>query len=158
MLRLEIQGYEKPLEIEKIVFDYNGTLAIDGKMSQEVMEGIKALAEKGLELYILTADTYGSAREECKDLPIEIRVFDKGNGEQGKGMIVRELGGEKVASVGNGRIDILMLKEAALKIVVAGKEGAWAGLFQTADIVVDSPESAVGLFLNPERIVATLRK
>jgi len=158
MLKLNIQGYEKPMEIENLVFDYNGTLAVDGRMSGETRERLKRLGETGLDLTVLTADTFGTVREECEGLPVHVRVFDKGNAEDSKRQIVQRLGSERTVAIGNGRNDMAMLDEARIGVAVIGQEGAFAGILQKADIAVTSIENAMDLFLNPKRVEATLRK
>ena len=158
MLKLEIQGYEDPLEIENIVFDYNGTLAVDGRMSRETKEGIRKLAAEGFKVTVLTADTFGTVKDQCSGLPVQVMVFDKGNAEESKRKIVTQLVAGKTAAMGNGRNDMAMLAEARIGIAIIGQEGAFTGLLQTADIAVTSIENAMELFLNPKRIEATLRK
>ncbi|WP_409227604.1 HAD family hydrolase [Gudongella sp. SC589] len=158
MLKLEIQGYEDPLEIENIVFDYNGTLAVDGRMSRETREGISRLGSAGFNLTVLTADTFGTVKDECSGLPVEVRVFDKGNAEESKRRIVSQLESGRTAAIGNGRNDMAMLGEARIGIAIIGQEGAFTGLLQSAHIAVTSIEDAIGLFLNPKRIEATLRR
>lgn len=158
MIKLEIQGYDKPLEIENIVFDYNGTIALDGKLSEETKNGIIALSDAGFGIAVLTADTFGTVIKECETLPVSVHVFDKGNAEMSKMEIVDRLGAEKTAAVGNGRNDMAMMEKAVLGVGIIGMEGAYGGICSVADIVVTSVQSAVELFLNPGRIQATLRR
>jgi P-type E1-E2 ATPase len=158
MLKLEIQGYEEPLKIENLVFDYNGTLAVDGKMFLDTMEGLRRLDEVGFNITVLTADTFGTVKEECSGLPVKVMVFDKGKAEESKRQIVEGLGSERTAAIGNGRNDMAMLQEARIGIAIIGQEGAFAGLLQKADIAVTSIENAIDLFLKPKRLQATLRK
>ncbi|WP_333657002.1 hypothetical protein [Tissierella praeacuta] len=63
MLIYEIPGREN-IEVQNIVFDYNGTIAVDGKLINGVEELINKLAEYA-KIYILTADTYGTVEKEC---------------------------------------------------------------------------------------------
>jgi P-type E1-E2 ATPase len=158
MLKLEIQGYEEPLKIENLVFDYNGTLAVDGRMSEDTRESLKRLAEAGFKLAVLTADTFGSVREECLGIPVNVMVFDKGKAEESKRKIVQRLDPSRTAAMGNGRNDMAMLGEARIGVAIIGQEGAFTGILQTADIVVTSIENAIDLFLKPKRLEATLRK
>lgn len=158
MIRLEIAGYEKPMEIENIVFDYNGTLAVDGRMSMDTRAGLERLGQAGFNLTVLTADTFGTVKDECSGLPVQVMVFDKGKAEESKREIVDRLGSEKTAAIGNGRNDMAMLGEARIGVAVIGQEGAFTGILQGADIVVTSIQDAMELFLNPKRIQATLRK
>ena len=70
---------------------------------------------------------------------------------------VDALGPDKVAAVWNGRNDRLMLKACGLSITVGGAEGACAQSLLASDAVVTDIGSALGLLLNPLRLVATLR-
>ncbi len=70
MIKIHIPG-KNDLSIDHIVFDFNGTLAVDGKIKLSV----KALFNQikiNAEIYILTADTYGSAQKECLDLNVHV--------------------------------------------------------------------------------------
>ena len=69
MIRIEIPGWES-LDICHIVMDYNGTAAVDGVFLAEAEERILKLKEMA-QLYILTADTYGTVKEQCCGLGIE---------------------------------------------------------------------------------------
>ena len=103
MLNYKIPGRGK-FEIENIVLDYNGTVAVDGL----ILDGVKELLSKLKEhanVYILTADTYGTVREECKDLGVEVIRFPNENAGENKKRIVKELNGQKTICIGNGYND-----------------------------------------------------
>lgn len=155
MLIYKIPGRED-IEIENIVFDYNGTIAVDGK----ILEGVKELLSelgKHLSVYILTADTYGTVKRECSDIDAKILTFPKENAGESKKGIVKNLGGEKTLCVGNGFNDIPMFKEAILSIAVIEGEGASGKLIVHADIVVRSILEAIEIILNKNKMKATLR-
>ena len=59
---IEIPGRET-LEIKDIVFDYNGTIAIDGKLIGDVSKNINELSSS-FNFYVITADTYGTVKKE----------------------------------------------------------------------------------------------
>ena len=56
MIVIEIPG-RKPLRINHVVLDYNGTAAVDGMLLKGVKERIARLKELA-HVYVLTADTY----------------------------------------------------------------------------------------------------
>jgi soluble P-type ATPase len=60
-------------------------------------------------------------------------------------------------AVGNGRNDVLMLRAAALGIVVVGPEGASARAVEAADVVAGSMPHALALLAEPAMLTATLR-
>ena len=145
------------LDIRAIVFDYNGTLATDGKLSKNVKAKLFELS-KHYDLYVLTADTYGNAARECEGLPVNLKTFDSQGVAMRKAEVVANLNPKYCACVGNGFNDTQMLKQAALAVAVLGDEGIFAGLIQQADILVKSIEDGLDLFLDIARICAVLRK
>ncbi len=155
MLVYDIPGREK-IEIKNIVFDYNGTVAVDGKLIDSIKESLiklKSLAN----IYILTADTYGSVRAECRDLGIDIKTFPKENASFFKKEIVEDLGSENTICIGNGFNDIEMFKICKISIATIEEEGASGKLLAHADIVVKSIDDAIKLIVNKDRMRATLR-
>ncbi|MCT4605972.1 MAG: ATPase P [Marinisporobacter sp.] len=155
MLKIHIPG-RNPVEIENIVFDYNGTLAVDGNMSMSTKEMIKKI-NQFLNVYIVTADTYGTVKEACKNMDIMVKTFPRENAGTCKKEIIAELGGEKTICIGNGYNDILMSQESIISIGVIGTEGVSGKLLLVCDIVVNHIEDVFGMLLKPDRIKATLR-
>ncbi|MDD2446497.1 MAG: HAD family hydrolase [Tissierellia bacterium] len=155
MLNYKIPGRGK-FEIENIVLDYNGTVAVDGL----ILDGVKELLSKLKEhanVYILTADTYGTVREECKDLGVEVIRFPNENAGENKKRIVKELNGQKTICIGNGYNDIPMFEESILSIAVIEGEGACGKLLSNSDIVTRSIIDALNIILNEKKLAATLR-
>lgn len=155
MLKIEIPDY-KVLELEYLVLDYNGTLARDGEISTSVKERLMRLAEK-LEIYVLTADTHGTAKEKCADLPVMIQTFPKNGALHAKMEVIEGLGAEGCVSIGNGRNDKLMCRISALAIAVMEQEGMSGRLLGEVDICTRCIEDALDLLLIPHRLIATLR-
>ena len=155
MLEIDIPGRETLL-LKHIVLDYNGTIACDGALIAGVEQSLTALADK-LQVHILTADTFGKAKEYLKGLSCQLSILSPGAQDIGKLNYVKGLGAEHVVCVGNGRNDRLMLKEAALGIVVILKEGAATDTVASADIVCTDIVSALELLQHPLRLIATLR-
>jgi soluble P-type ATPase len=142
--------------IEHVVFDFNGTLACDGGISEAVKRKLLELADF-YKLHVLTADTFGSAAEECNDLPVFLRIIPQGGNGLYKAQILDEIGPENCACLGNGANDIEMFKKAAFSICVLGREGLFASLIQYSDIIVNSVEDGIDLLLNTKRIIAGMR-
>lgn len=156
MLNINIPGCKK-LTVEKIIFDLNGTIACDGKLIKGVKEGINRLAED-FEVYILTADTFGTAAELLKELNAELVVIDDRDGSKFKTDFVEKLGRKKVIAVGNGNNDAQMLKNAELGIAVIGPEGTAKGALLGAELISRNINDVFAMILNPQRLKATLRK
>lgn len=155
MITYEIPGRNN-IEIKNIVFDYNGTIAVDGKLINGVKELINRLA-KDADIYILTADTYGTVVDECKDIKAKILTFPTANAGASKKEIVRNLGGNNTVCLGNGFNDIPMFEEAGLSIAIIEGEGLSGKLLAKADIVTRSILEALEILLNKNMIKATLR-
>lgn len=155
MIEIAIPGY-KTLQLEHLVLDYNGTLAVDGEVLPGVKDALKGLAEE-VQIHILTADTFGKVRSRIEDLPCELSILPVDNQDRGKLEYVKRLGPEHTICVGNGRNDRLMLKEAALGIAVILEEGAAVDTLVSAHVVCTSILSALELLTNPLRLTATLR-
>lgn len=155
MLTIEIPDY-KVLELAYLVLDYNGTIARDGEISDYVKERLVKLSEK-LKIYVLTADTHGTAREKCEGLPVEIQTFPKDGALNAKMEVVERLGGERCVSVGNGRNDKLMCRISALAVAVLEQEGMSGRLLGEVDVCTRCIEDALDLLLIPHRLIATLR-
>ena len=154
MISIDIPGWGN-VDIENIVLDLNGTIATDGKFPIEVKEKINLLSER-VNVYILTADTQGTASDEINGMNLV-----KLPGEQskkGKFEFLKTLDLVRTVAIGNGNNDQLILKEAALGIAVLGDEGLSVFAIKNADIVVKNISDALDLFLKPKRLIATLRE
>ena len=155
MIEINVPG-GKNLQLEYLILDYNGTVAVDGKPIKGVKECLDTLAEK-LKIYVVTADTFGGAKTELDGFHCELIVIPPENQDRAKRDLVERLGADRTVSVGNGRNDRRMVKKSALGIAVVQEEGAACEAVESADIVCSSILAALGLLLNPIRLVATLR-
>jgi soluble P-type ATPase len=155
MIEVQIPGFGD-LTIKHLVCDYNGTLACDGTM----LPGVGSLLEelsRLVEIHVLTADTFGLAREQLQGLSCTLRILPESSQDAGKQDYVKLLGSETTICVGNGRNDRLMLEEAIVGIALIQEEGASAATLESADVVCRSIGDALTLLLNPKRLTATLR-
>ena len=150
---LQIPNY-KSVEIKNIVLDYNGTIAKDGVVKKNVKNYIEKLSEYNI--YVLTADTHGSAKKNLQNLNINLTILKSNNHAKEKAEFVKNL--KNVIAIGNGSNDALMLKEADIGICVIEDEGASVKSIITADIVTKSIEDAFEMIINPKRLIATLRE
>jgi len=154
-MQVDIPGYGT-LTIEHIVFDFNGTLAVDGRL----IDGVGPLLESlppDLILHILTADTFGTARAQIESVNRPGLIFRQKGTPAEKLAYVRSLEATRVAAIGNGRNDGAMLEAAALGVAMINAEGASVETLLKADIVCANIPDALNLFLEPRRIIATLR-
>ena len=156
MINIDIPGWGN-IEIENLVLDLNGTIATDGKIPSEVKERIKSLSAK-VKIYILTADTQGTAREESSDMGVELLKVSGEDSTEVKLRVVESLDPTRTVAIGNGNNDHLILKEAALGVAVLGDEGISASAMKNADVIVKNISDALDLFLKPKRLIATLKE
>jgi P-type E1-E2 ATPase len=155
MIELSIPG-RGTLKLEHLVCDVNGTLALDGNLIDGVARAMQRLQAR-LEIHLITADTHGKQAFIDQQLGLTaLRLRPGGEAEQ-KAALVRRLGPEKVAAIGQGANDAAMLAEAALGIAILSTEGLAAAAFQAADLLLPDILSALELFEKPNRIVASLR-
>ncbi|MDD5564242.1 MAG: hypothetical protein PHQ91_11060 [Thermoanaerobaculaceae bacterium] len=141
------------IELCELVLDFTGTLSRDGVLQAGVVERITALAER-LRITVMTADTRGTARSELAGLPLSVELARNG---EAKAELVRTLGPERTAAIGNGRNDVAMVRLAALGIAVLGAEGTAGELIRVADVVAPDITTALDLLADPLRLAATLR-
>jgi soluble P-type ATPase len=156
MISISIPGWGD-MEIENIVLDLNGTIATDGKIPSEVKEKINTLSDKA-KIYILTADTQGTASEESSDMAVELLKLSEEDSTEVKWKVLESLDPTRTVAIGNGSNDRLILKEAAIGIAVLGDEGVSSQAIKHADILVRSISDALDLFSKPRRLIATLRE
>ncbi len=152
----EIPNYAN-FEIENIVFDYNGTLALNGRVDEKSKEPLNKLCSK-FSVFVITADTFGSVKEELKDFNLEIKILKSSNHTKEKADFIKELNPNKTVAIGNGNNDIEMIKTAILSIAITGAEGCATRTLLESDIVCYDINDAIDLFLNPKRLTATLRR
>ena len=156
VIEVEIPG-AATLRLEHLVLDYNGTLAVDGGLLPGVKDTLAALSSR-LEIHVVTADTFGRARDELAGLPARLSVLPGADQDRAKLEYVERLGCSSVVAIGNGRNDALMLRQSALSIVVVQAEGAAGDSVTAAMIVGTSITNALELLLHPKRLIATLRR
>jgi P-type E1-E2 ATPase len=143
--------------LEHLVLDFNGTLACDGVLIPGAAPLIERLAG-GVAIHVVTGDTFGGATQALSKLPCSVKILAARAQSEAKRDYVQQLGPHSVACIGNGRNDVLMMRLAALSIAVLQREGAAAPAIAAADVVCSSIEDALGLLLNPRRLLATLRE
>lgn len=155
-MKISIAGFGE-FDINYLIFDLNGTLAIDGEIPSLVQEEIKTL-KKDFEIVIVSRDIHGNVSELAKSLGVQHRrISGESSASEQKANIVKQIGGQKVISIGNGNSDRGMFAESAISIAVAGPEGASFNCIKEADIVVKDIYDALECIKKPIRIIATLQ-
>jgi len=155
MLAIAIPGFRQ-LELEHLVLDYNGTLAIDGSLIPGVREALGALADK-VEIHVVTADTFGCAQRELSGVPAKLSIIPFESQAEAKLAYVQKLGAEHVCAIGNGRNDRKMLAAAAVGVALLQREGVAGEALACAAVVATDVLDALDLLRLPARLIATLR-
>ena len=144
------------ITIKHIVLDYNGTIAKDGILKDEVKKLLPLLAQK-YTLHVITADTFGSVKKELKDFDLHVEVLQSKEHTLEKETYINKLNASECAAIGNGNNDIKMLQKAVLGICLIGDEGCSSKTLLASDIVCKSISEALELFIYSKRLKATLR-
>jgi len=147
----------KNLEIENILFDYNGTLAIDGYLKEETKTLLEEVCKK-YAVYVITADTFGTVKEALKAFDLEVLILSSSDHTEEKALFLSRLGTQRTAALGNGNNDAAMLENAALSIAIMGEEGCAKETLLASNVVCRDIGSAMELLLHPKRMIATLRR
>jgi soluble P-type ATPase len=155
MLEVDIPGFGL-VRLEHLVSDFTGTLSVDGRLLPGVRGQLDEIA-KFLKVHILTADTFGKAKEELKGVNCEIFILKGKDHDIQKEEYVKKLGADSVVAFGNGNNDRKMLKAARIGIAVSQGEGCAVDAITSADIHVTSANIGLDLLLHPKRIKATQR-
>ncbi len=156
MIEIRIPG-RGTLQLEHLVSDVNGTLALDGVLMDGVAQQIASIRNR-VAVHMLTADTHGKQAAIDQQLNLTATQLTGGKEQEQKRAYIKKLGSEKVIAIGQGANDAAMLKEAALGICVMSSEGAATETLLSADIVVPNIFVAFDLLDKPLQITATLRK
>lgn len=155
MIAIDIPGFG-PVRLSHLVSDFTGTLSVDGQLLPGVQEGLNQLAAH-LTIHVLTADTFGRAREALAGIQCRIRILTGQDHDLQKDEYVQKLDPETVVAMGNGNNDRRMLKTARVGIAVSEGEGCAVAAIMAADIHVRGAVDGLNLLLTPLRCKATLR-
>jgi P-type E1-E2 ATPase len=156
MIELNIPG-RGLIQLQHLVCDVNGTLAVDGQLLDGVKQRLSTLRDR-LTLHLLTADTHRKQDMIDEQLGIKAVRIPPGNEAGQKENYVKRLGANHCVAVGQGANDAGMLRVAAVGICVLSPEGTATEALNAADLVTTNIVGAFELLEKPLRIVATLRK
>jgi len=141
--------------IKTIILDLNGTLSVAGTVPEGVKERLNQLKGIGFNVLFFTGNTRNDADDLAADLGIEWKLAKSA---EDKRDLALELEPETCASIGNGLIDLELMKAVKLGIVTLQAEGVHIQTMLNSDIVVPSINDALDLFIDEQRLIATLRK
>lgn len=156
MKQIEIPNC-KTLTLKHLVLDYNGTIAKDGQLKEEVKALLSKLC-KNYSVHVITADTFGSVKSQMENFTLTVKVLQTNNHTAEKAAYIDTLDKETSIAIGNGNNDSEMLKNAILGIAIIGDEGCATATLLQSDISCTNITDALELLLNEKRLIATLRK
>ena len=143
------------LELKTIILDLNGTLTVGGKLVEGVHERRKKLKGAGFRLVLFTGNTRGDANEIADELSIE---WLQAKGAADKKKLAEDLDPNTCASIGNGLIDLELMRTVKLRILTLQAEGIHVKTLFESDVIVPGINDALDLFIDKDRLIATLRR
>jgi len=155
MLNIDIPDFGQ-LQLEHLIMDYNGTMAVDGEPIQGIRRRVDKLALQ-LQVHVITADTFGKVQTRLEDWACSVKILGQEDQVGQKLAFIQELGAKHCVCIGNGRNDRMMLEAAGLGLAVMLEEGTSRESLLSADITLPGIIPALDLLLYPLRLTATLR-
>jgi soluble P-type ATPase len=158
-ISLDIPGFGLR-EIDVLLTDFTGTLSRAGRLVPGVRERLRRLAEV-VEIHVITADTFGFAREELQGVPLTVHRLEGAGIDIQKQQYGAKLPLQRCAVLGNGNNDRLLLKAAkesgGLAIAVDNGEGCATDAILNSHLFIAGAANALDLLLEPKGCIATLR-
>lgn len=150
-----IKGPNKEIiNIENIILDLNGTLAVNGQVSEKAKKLVVKLKQLGYKLILISGDIRGNAKTVAEELDLGLYL---GANSSEKAKQMKRFDKEKTAAIGNARIDIGTFENAKISIATLQSEGIHSGILNYVDLIVPSIEDALNLFIDVKSLEATLR-
>ena len=152
-MKYNIPGMNE-LEIKTIILDLNGTLSVGGVVPDGVKERLGKLKDMGFNVLFFTGNTRNDADDLATDLGVDWKLA-KNAGD--KRDLALELDPDTCASIGNGLIDLELMKVVKLSIVTLQAEGVHVQTLVNSDVIIPTINDALDLFIDEQRLIATLR-
>jgi len=152
-MKYNIPGMNE-LEIKTIILDLNGTLSVGGIVPDGVKERLGKLKDMGFNVLFFTGNTRNDADDLAADLGVDWKLA-KNAGD--KRDLALELDPDTCASIGNGLIDLELMKVVKLSIITLQAEGVHVQTLMNSDVIIPTINDALDLFIDEQRLIATLR-
>lgn len=156
MISIQRPGAEN-LEIHFVLIDFEGTLAMDGRVHPKAKDRINLLSKRTT-FYVLTKGDRERVEKVLRKTKAEIIYLTEGNASEEKLALLQRLGPQQTAVIGNGLDDGPVIEQAGLGLCIIGKEGASSGSVVKADVVFTDVLDALEFLLKPLRQRATLTR
>jgi soluble P-type ATPase len=142
------------VELKTIILDLNGTLSVGGTIVDGVKERLARLKAAGFNTILFTGNTRGDADSIASDLGIEWKLAKSAEDKKKHALA---LDPDTCASIGNGLIDLQLMKVVKLRIATLQAEGIHVQTLLNCDVVIPTINDALDLLIDPQRLIATLR-
>ena len=156
MITVQRPGQES-IQIESILLDFEGTLATDRRVHPKAKDKINLLSKR-TKIFILTTGEKEVVSKVLRNVKAEIIFLREGDASRDKMDLLKRLGADRTAAIGNGVDDVSVIEAAALGMAVMGKEGMAAEVSARADVFFKDILDALDFLLKPMRQKATLTK
>lgn len=143
------------IELNTIILDLNGTLAVRGKVPNGVAERIRKLKDIGFTCILFSGDQRGNAKQLAQDLGIDFVLTKDGDSKR---QAAQKYDKEHTVAIGNGSIDIGVYENAKVRIGTLQAEGIHTAILAYIDVLVPSIIDALDLLLDPDSLAATMRR
>lgn len=153
-MKYTIPGQD-PFEINTLILDLNGTLSVGGFVLEGVKQRLNAVKDLGFSTIFFTGNTRNDADQLAEELNIDWRLAKTAEDKKDLAM---KIGADTCASIGNGLIDLELTKVVRLGIVTLQAEGVHVQTMLAADIIIPTINDALDLFIDPNRLTATMRR
>lgn len=153
-MKYDIPGLD-PFTIDTIILDLNGTLSVGGVVPEGVKQRLDQLKQLGFDIVFFTGNTRNDADDLASRLGIEWRLAKNADDKRN---LALDMNPAACASIGNGRIDLELMKTVKLRIVTLQAEGVHVETLLQSNIIVPTIIDALDLFIDSQRLIATLRK
>jgi len=143
------------IEIDTLVVDSNGTLTVRGEIVPGVIERIHRLQSLGVNVVMISSDQRGNARELADATGI---TYYEANNSREKEDVLISLRSNKVAAIGNARIDIGLFVQSVVSVATLQGEGIHKDVIDRVDVIVPSINDALDFFLDENTFIATMKR
>ncbi|MES2437129.1 MAG: hypothetical protein V4519_03875 [Patescibacteria group bacterium] len=143
------------MELKTLILDLNGTLTVKGIIPEGVKVRLTTLKSQGYRILFFTGNTRNNADEIATSLGIEWILAESGVAKRDEAL---KIDPKTCVSIGNGQIDLELMKVVKLRIVTLQSEGVHVQTLLNSDIVIPSITDALDLLIDPATLIATMRK
>lgn len=130
-------------------------MSVAGVVPDGVKPRLDKLKDLGFNVLFFTGNTRNDADQLAAELEIDWKLAKSATDKR---HLALQLNPETCASIGNGLIDLELMKTVKLSVLTLQAEGVHVQTLLHSDILVPTINDALDLFIDSQRLIATLRK